>query len=141
MKLTAQLLLEQGSAVKLGFIRRRVGRVATLELRSLILDLLLKYRDIFLQCLLRRICSTSLALEAGYSALHLLLLDLPRVAIPLVAMPFGLEKAHNTCASIEMSAICILFVVFVGLPLRCQLQCHCPALTDLVVCTRLPAAD
>lgn len=94
---TAQLLLKQSSAVQLGFLGSRVRRGTALEQRSLIFDLLLEYRHVFLQCLLRRICPAGLAFETGDSTLHLLPFNLPRVPVTFMSVPFGLEKAHNTC--------------------------------------------
>jgi len=74
----------------------RLG-ILTLQLLGLVLDLLLQYRDVFLQRLLRRVRSPRLPFKRRYPRLHLLLLDFPGVTVPLVTMPFRLEKAHDTC--------------------------------------------
>jgi len=74
----------------------RLRGLPRLQQGGLLLNLLLKNGDIFLECPLSRICPPRLALKLGYPMLHLLPLNLPGIALALVAMPFGLEKAHNT---------------------------------------------
>ena len=92
--LTFELLLDLDGASSMLRVRSLHG-VGTFQLASLVLDLALEDGDVFPQGLLRGISSPSLALEVGYPALHLLLLDLPGVPVALVSMPFGLQEAHD----------------------------------------------
>ena len=93
-ELTLQLLLNLGRAVVFGSFGS-IGGLSALELGRLVLDFPLEDIDVLAQRLLSSVGPAYLAFQIGYPPSHLLLLDLPGIAVALVSMPFGLEEAHD----------------------------------------------
>lgn len=98
--LTSQLLLDLERAVLLalgGPLVNVGGVTSALEQGVLVRDLLLENADVAPEGLLGCVGPPGLTLEGSYPALHLLALNLPRVSVAFMAVPFGLEEAHDTC--------------------------------------------